>query len=490
MLLSAYVIRALFFQTVLVTCSYYYAAGQTDTSAGDLAGIATVSNKPLEDLQKRYVWLESKIHKHSVKALIGMQKKEADLKRKIKITDTIRAAQIFTSDAQHQYTTLQTYTNVPDELNKFPLKEYLPGVDSIQTSLSFLLQTRGLPVDKLQQLQSLSTELKDLESELQYANEVEAFLKEREALLKDAFINSGAAKQLSNINHRVFYYEQQLAEYKALLNDKQKLKEKILTTVGDLPAFQSFWKKYSYLAVLFPTPANYGTPQALTGLQTRASVQNLIAQRIGGAAATGVDPQQYFQGQVDAAQSQLNQLKERLNKLGTNSGSSDMTMPDFKPNEEKTKTFRQRLEYGFNLQTAPAYYALPATSDFALTLGYKISDTKKFGVGASYKLGLGSIQNIQLSSQGVGLRSYVDLKAKGSIWLSGGFEYNYLSAFNSLQDLQNNIDVWQRSALAGLSKQYKIGKKREGNIQLLYDFLHNQQNPPSQALKFRVGYTF
>lgn len=490
MLLSAYVIRALFFQTVLLACSYYSAAGQTDTSAGDLAGIATVSNKTLEDLQRRYVGLETKIHNHSVKALIRMQKKETDLKRKIQITDTIKAAEIFTSGAQRQYTRLQTNTSLSDELKDFPLREYLPGVDSIQTSLTFLLQSKGLPADKLRQLQSLSNELKNLESELEYANEVDAFLKEREQLMRTAFINCGAGKQLSNINHQVYYYEQQLAEYKALMNDKQKLKQKILTTIRDLPAFQSFWKKYSYLAALFPTPADYGTPQALTGLQTRASVQNLIAQRIGGAAATGVDPQQYFQGQVDAAQTQLNQLKERLDKLGTNTGGSDMTMPDFKPNEEKTKTFAQRLEYGFNLQTAPAYYALPATSDFALTLGYKISDTKKFGVGASYKLGLGSIQNIQLSSQGVGLRSYVDIKAKGSIWVSGGFEYNYLSAFNSIQDLQNNIDVWQRSALAGLSKQYKIGKKREGTIQLLYDFLHNQQNPPGQALKFRVGYTF
>ena len=99
------------------------------------------------------------------------------------------------------------------------------------------------------------------------------------------------------------------------------------------------------------------------------------------------------------------------------------------------------------------------------------------------------IKNIKLSSEGIGLRSYVDVKAKGSIWLSGGFEYNYLSSFRNLQDLQNNIDVWQRSALLGLSKKYKVGKK-EGNMQLLYDFLHREENPPSQAIKFRIGYIF
>jgi len=184
MLLSAYVIRALLFQTVLLACFYCDAAGQIDTSTGDLAGIATVSNKTLEDLQKRYVGLESKIHKRSVKVLSRMEKKETDLKRKIQIIDTVKAAEIFTSDAQHQYTRLRTKTNVSGELNNFPLKEYLPGLDSVQTSLNFLLQGKALPLEKLQQLQSLSTELKNLQSELQYANEVEIFLKEREALFR------------------------------------------------------------------------------------------------------------------------------------------------------------------------------------------------------------------------------------------------------------------------------------------------------------------
>jgi prefoldin subunit 5 len=361
----------------------------------------------------------------------------------------------------------------------------------VQTSLGFLLQNKNLPDDKIAQLQSLSTQVQSLQAKLQEANDIQTFVREREATLKEQLINTGLGKQLTGINKQVYYYQAQLAEYKAQLNDKEKLKEKLLITIRTLPAFQTFWQKYSYLAALFPVPANYGTPQALAGLQTRSSIQNLIAQRVGTGGGAGVNPQQYFQGQVDAAQAQLSQLKNKLNQLGTNSGSSDMTMPEFKPNAEKTKSFLQRLEYGFNIQSAPSSYIVPTTTDFALTLGYKLSDTKKFGIGASYKMGWGtSLQDIQISSQGIGLRSYGDIKAKGSIWLSGGFEYNYLSAFRNIRDLQNNIAIWQRSALLGLSKKYKIGKKKEGNMQLLYDFLHNQQIPPSQALKFRIGYTF
>ena len=51
-----------------------------------------------------------------------------------------------------------------------------------------------------------------------------------------------------------------------------------------------------------------------------------------------VDQNVSFQQNLQAAQGQLNQLKDKLNKLGSNGG-GDMDMPDFKPNQQKTKTF-------------------------------------------------------------------------------------------------------------------------------------------------------
>jgi hypothetical protein len=174
-----------------------------------------------------------------------------------------------------------------------------------------------------------------------------------------------------------------------------------------------------------------------------------------------------------------------------------MTMPDFKPNDEKSKSFLKRLEYGFNIQSEPGRYSLRAISDIALTLAYRLSDSKALGIGASYKVGWGSIQHFQITSEGVGLRSYIDIKSpinsRGAmlqgLWISGGLEYNYLSSFRTLRELHDNVNVWQRSALLGITKKYKIGKK-EGNMQLLYDFLHNWQIPTETAFKFRLGYQF
>jgi hypothetical protein len=444
-------------------------------------------------LEKKYSDLQSQVDKQSVKLLSRMQAKEDKLKRKLQGIDSSKAQKLFTTDVTQRYGDLQSkLTSLTANTTRFPLKDYVPGLDSVQTTLSFLLSNPNLPSDKLQQLQSLSTKLQGLEGQLQAANDIQQFVRDREALLKAQLMNTGLVKELTGINQEVYYYQARLSEYKELLNDKDKLKDKLISTVRTLPAFQKFWQRNSYLAQLFPMPYT-GAPQTSSGLQTRATVQNLLVQRLGSGMTTVsntmANPQQYVQPGVDQAQAQMSQLKNKLSQL-SEGGNSDMTTPDFKPNDQKTKTFLQRVEYGLNIQSQPGTNFLPATSDLALMLGYKLSSTKEFGIGESYKMGWGSGWNdIKLSSQGVGFRSFMDVKAKGSIWLTGGFEYNYLTAFTNLRDLQNNIDVWQKSALMGLSKKYKIGKKKEGNVQVLYDFLHNQQTPPGQALKFRLGYS-
>jgi len=381
---------------------------------------------------------------------------------------------------------------VPNKCARALLKEYLPGIDSVQTSLNFLLQNADLPTNKSKQLQTLNATLKGLQEDLQKANDIQAFVKEREVILKEQLVNTGLVKKLKEINKQVYYYQAQLAAYKETLNDKEKLKEKFLETVRTLPAFQKFWQKNSYLTALFPTPDNVGTTAALAGLQTCFSVQTIITQRIGGGLGGNIDPRQYFQEQISAAQAQLNQLKDKINQLGGSNG--DMEMPDFKPNNQKTKTFLQRLEYGANLQNTKGSSFLPVTSDLGLSIGYKLNDKGSLGIGTSYKLGWGQgFKNLKLSSEGVGLRSYGEYKLKGSLFVSGGYEMNYRSSLGGLSFPSPygnavNADQWQRSGLLGVSKQYKAGKKLKGNIKLLWDFLSYQQIPRTQAIVFRVGY--
>jgi hypothetical protein len=167
----------------------------------------------------------------------------------------------------------------------------------------------------------------------------------------------------------------------------------------------------------------------------------------------------------------------------------DIDLPDgFKPNTQKTKSFLQRIELGTNFQTQKARAYFPVTADLALTAGYKLNDNSITGVGFSYKAGLGrGWNNISLSHQGFGLRSFIDYKLKSSLYITGGYERNYLSQFNRVEQLRD-YPAWQTSGLLGLSKKYKVSKKIKGEIKLLWDFLSYRQIPRTQALLFRTGW--
>lgn len=460
-----------------------------DTSSNFAPG--NISDKALRFINTKYTNLTNTVDKQTLKLVERMQRKEAKLQAKMQGIDSTKAQQIF-AGTQAKYQQMQAklqspVSNVPNQL-----KEYSTGIDSMSTSMQFLLSSKlPIPADKLAQIQGITSQVQQLQGRLQQANEVQQFIRDREAQLKAQLSQYGLGKQLLGVNKEVYYYQQRLAEYKELINDKEKLEQFVLDKVRTLPAFQNFWQRNSLLAQLFPMPQNYGTPAALAGLQSRAQVQNIINRRLPGAftPTTGSGGgSNYLQQQLQQAQSQISTLKDKISQLG--GGSSDMTMPDFKPNSQKTKSFLQRLQYGFNFQNSPSTNVLPAISDIGLTLGYKLSDKAVMGVGASYKLGLGrGFSHIAFTSQGAGLRSYGDIKAKGSIWVTAGYEYNYTQQFAKLSDL-HNIDVWQKSALLGITKKYRIGKSKEGNIQLLYDFLYRQEVPRGQALKFRVGYSF
>jgi hypothetical protein len=204
-----------------------------------------------------------------------------------------------------------------------------------------------------------------------------------------------------------------------------------------------------------------------------------------------------LQQNIQGAQSQLTELRNALAKIGAGS-EADLEMPDFKPNSQKTKSFLKRLEYGMNLQSQKARFYFPVTSDIGFSVGYKLNDNGMVGIGASYKLGLGTgWKNIKLTNQGIGLRSFIDWKIKKNFWLSGGYEMNYRS---ELQRFMNSSPVgggwegasWQQSGLLGISEVLPMKTKmvKKVKFQLLWDFLSYQQVPRTQPVLFRIGYGF
>lgn len=474
-----------FLPILIVFCVASLSINAQDTTATSLQQLP---EKYFKVVSSKAASLETKLDKKSEKALAQLQKQEEKLKKKLSKIDSLAAKNIF-GNISDKYKQLEEKLKSPGKLT-----QYIPHLDSVASSLNFLNQTPQL----LNQAKEVKEKLKDaigkvnaLKNQLQKAEDIKKFLKERKQYLKEQLEKFGLAKHLRKINKQIYYYSQQINEYKGILKDPKKIEKKALEILSKTKWFQDFFKKNSMLASLFRMPGDPNDPSytaSLAGLQTRVQVNNLIQQQI---RSGGPNARQQFQQNIQAAQAQLNQLKNKVLKFG--GGSSEDIMPEgFRPNNQKTKSFKERLVYGTNLQTNKGNGWWPNSTDIALSIGYKINDHSEIGLGGSYKLGLGrGWQHIRLSSEGIGFRSYADIKLKGSFWISGGFEMNYREAFSRFEQLRG-LDSWQQSGLIGISKSIPIKTKffKKTKIQLLWDFLSQQQTPKTKPILFRIGYNF
>lgn len=462
----------------LLLCSLAISTFGQDTA---LAPNAPLPAAYLDKVSGRISSIEQKLDKHTLKALTALEKQEQKMRSKLARLDSAKAKEVF-NDIQEHYSSIKQKLEHPEGLTS-----YIPYFDTLKTSLKFLSQHKELlsKADDIEdKLEGTLSKVKGLENSLAGAETVKAFIQERKAYLKEQLQNLPFTKELQKLNKQAYYYTAQIAEYKEIIKDPKKIERKAIELLSKTKLFQDFIQKNSQLASLFGVPGDDPTSSAsLAGLQTTAQVNSLIQGRL---ASGGPGARAVLRENMQAAQDQLTQLKDKVAKLG-NEGSS-MDVPDFKPNQQKTKSFLKRLEWGSNLQTVKGNRFFPVTSDIGLSIGYKLNDKSVVGVGAVYKLGWGSgWENIRITHQGVALRSYMDYKIKGSLYISGGYEQNYRSEFQNIEQLKN-YSAWQTSGLIGLSKKYKVSSKLKGNMQLLWDFMSNRQIPKTQAILFRIGY--
>jgi len=424
------------------------------------------------------------IDKQTEKYLAKLEKQEARLKKKLSKVDSLAAHNIF-ADSKAQYDDIRhKIANKSSQLIK-NTGRYFPWADSAGTSLQFLSGKNPLISNvngNAAKLQGALSKVKELENQFKQAASIKDFIRQRKELLQQQLKNYNLGSELKKYNQTAYYYTQQINDYRHALDDPDKAEKKALALLRKIPAFEKFMHDHGALAGLFDVPEDYATN--MTGLQTRDQVQAAIQDRL---QSMGPNAQASMQQGISDAQSQLSKLRNQF----PSSGSTE-DMPDFKPKEQKTKTFLQRLEYGTNVQTVRSNYYFPSTTDFALSVGYKLGDKNIVGIGASYKMGWGKdIQHIALSAQGIGFRSFADIKLKGSFFVSGGFEYNYQQPFGSIEQIKY-LNAWQQSGLIGISKIISLKTKffKKTKLQVLWDMLSYQQVPKSQAIKFRVGYSF
>ena len=476
--------RLLFFFIGLLIFAQSY--GQLDSTIESLQKIPA---KYISSIDKKVDQYSSRITSKTEKTLEKLSKWENKLQKTLQKINPAAANQLFGNNQLTFSALLQKIKQGENDALKYK-QEYDQYRDKLTTSLKYISQQKEqLDSGLLKKINTTHKKLQQLNDDEDRNEAMQQFIKERKKqLVNGAMKFVGKNKYLDNINKEAWYYAETMRNYKELFKDEEKAEQVVKDILNKIPAFQLFIKQNSMLAGLFDISAS--TAQLLPGMQTRTGLQSLIEYRL---AAMGPGAQQQMQQNLQAAHSQINKLHNDIIKQAIASGGSGCSeIPDFKPNSQKTKTLRQRIEYNFNVQFSKSDGLIPSGTEIALGIGYKLNDKSILGLGASYKLGLGSIDNISFTNEGLGLRSFIDWNLKKQFFVSGGIEMNYNEHFKDALLLKQNTTAWQKAALLGLTKKISMKSKwfKTTNMQLLYDFLSQQHVPVSQAVVFRIGYVF
>ena len=440
--------------------------------------LTTYSNDLFAGLDQKSGIITEKFHATTQKYLQRIARLERKLQKRLQRKDSLAASRLF-NDAIRQYPFVQQQA-----LLNSPENVYSGHLDSLRTALLFL-QAKSLKAPA--RLQETLLKIDELQNALNQSAAIRKSLLARMRFLQENLPLAGLGNRVKKLRQEIGYYQMQAKKYKALIENPQRSETVLLQALCNNKLFRNFFAKHAALAGLFRVPGNdaglFEEP-VVAGLQTRAAMQEVIQQRFGAGPAVP----QMVRDNMQSAKEQLLQLK---NKLSGQDG-NDLEMPGFKPNQQKTKSLFDRIEYSTDLQTVRSNYFFPVTTDIGLSAAYRINEKSTAGLGMSYKIGLGKdFRHIAFSSQGIGFRSFAEIVLKGSFHATGGFEYNYRRPFSSLREIKQD-GLWQQSGLIGISKivslQSKLFKKTK--LQVLWDFLGRQQTPPAQELLFRFGYNF
>lgn len=443
-------------------------------------------NRFVQRLSTKLAKVDALLTRQTRKALRRFERQEARLQRLLARKDSTTAA-VFAGTANGLQRLRRQYEQ-PDTSQPALPGQYNACTDTLRNTLAYLQQhsTAGPAAHRLL---NATGQLQTVEARLQQATAIRQYLRDRKAALRQQLDRFGLGHKIKRLDKAQYYYGQYVQGYKDLLAHPQKAQQQLLALLRKTRPWQDFVARHSLLAQWFALPgtAAPATAASLAGLQTRQSVLSGIATSLGLAALSPGAQQnalQVVQSRVQSGMQQVSALQQRVQQYGN----ADGDMPSFRPSAYKTRSLLQRIEWGANVQFGKTNRLLPTTADIGLSLGYKLP-IGAIGMGLSYKLGMGSDwRKPRFTSNGLGLRSYIDLRLKGQLLLSGGYEREYLHGFSRLSVLRDQ-QLWQQSGLIGLSRKIPLRGNKMAKLSLLWDFLSGEVRPQRQPVVLRMGWS-
>jgi hypothetical protein len=430
-----------------------------------------LSAKQLTAINDKAISYNNKIDKQTEKYLRKIQKQEAKLKNKLMKVDSTAAKQLF-DESQAYYTNLQN--KLKDKTNKIKtarVTQYLPGLDSMTTSLQFLKDNAAF-TSTLKNANTKITDAlgnyKELQNKLEVTKDITQFIKERKAMLQQALQKYNVGKKLKKYSQSVYYYEAQMSEYKKMLRNPQKLQKELISTIVKLPFFKEYFQKNTILASFFNANQSTNYRNETFDLQERNGVMKLIDEKIKSAEGKG---QETISTRVTEAKEQLSKIKEKM--------SVDYLKKQFRINTQKTLPPKKRLVYDLDFSSNSKSILISHTSSIGVNVGYKLNDSKIINIGIISKIGVEDKLK-KISYQGIVLQSSILWDVWNKTYLTGSYESSHFT--NGFTYIQNNF-------LLGLTKNYYISSKCRGRIQLLYRF-KNKVEFYSTPISLRTGFSF
>jgi hypothetical protein len=484
-----------------------YSYGQQDSTIPTIPNITEVPLKFIRNTNDKIEKYSSRLASKTVRTLEKLAKFESKIYKLLLKADPNIANQLF-GEGRETFTSMLAKVKEGKSLAENASAKYSQYSDELTTHIKYI-ETQKDQLDKkfakpLQKAVIQTKKLRETEGETEAA---ERLIKERKKeLLTQAYKVLGKNKYIGKMQAEVFSYGESLQNYKQIFSEPGKAEQKALELLGKIPAVKDFVQQNSMLASLFGSPSSAASGASLAGLQTRASVNAIIQNRI---SAGGPNAAAQITANMQAAQAELTKLKDKIIKAGSSSTvEGEDGLPSFRKKDLKSKTFKQRLELGSNFQFGRPNAFVSSQADIAMSLGYKLSNSKILGIGLSYKINYEAINNFYLQHGGVGLRSFMDWKIKKQFFVTGAYELNYNQSFKNFSEIRNANgttgigNAFQNSGLIGLTKKInfsspsggaKLGKTKlikSTKVQLLFDILYKTHVIPTQMLVFRIGQNF
>jgi len=352
----------------------------------------------------------------------------------------------------------------------------MPGFDETKTNLN----GASLPAKDLPSVQmpKVPQEINEAQNKI---NELQNFPKEK---LNDIGIGDDIAKVKSQIQE-VETVTKKAQEYKDDIKEisegnlektkaiPQELEKQVLK-IDEVKAFQTEGQKFET------------TKNALQQYQTMmASMNDKKALEENAKELAQGKLQDPFAGQEAKLKNGIAQL-DKL-KMKYKSIPDSRYLPKRVPNEMKGKPFRERIIPGTSLQF---YKGDNFAIDFSPYVSYKLSKRFRPGVGVTFREEFNK-KSPFLKKQGVyGYRIMNDFRWFGNFYLHTEGEWlHFTEEANARYKFPADEEEgpWHFRLNTGLFKTYKISKRLDGQMQILYNVLDLTRFPQTKNTSFRFG---